>query len=246
MMKYLRSIIVVVLITFYSCEEERSTVCQDVTDSTSINKILPIGASRVEGGRPDYESYRYELWKRLIDSGVDFDLVGSYCDEAMYPSYMDFSFDGNHEGIGGNTSGDILNRIDQWLPIVQEATHVLISSPGGNDALEGLDFQNALDNIHLIIDTMQAVNPSITILIEQLAPARSEAMTQDLTTFFNQMNSAVISLANQKSTPQSQVISVDMASGFNDSYYADDVHYNTEGAKEIARRYFSILQNVLL
>ena len=36
--------------------------------STSINKILPLGASRVEGARPNYESYRYELWKDLKEN----------------------------------------------------------------------------------------------------------------------------------------------------------------------------------
>ena len=29
--------------------------------SASLNKIMPLGASRVEGARPEYESYRYEL-----------------------------------------------------------------------------------------------------------------------------------------------------------------------------------------
>ena len=37
--------------------------------STSKNKILPLGASRVEGARPDFESYRYELWKLLEEGG---------------------------------------------------------------------------------------------------------------------------------------------------------------------------------
>ena len=33
-------------------------------NSSSI-KIMPLGASRVEGGRPNYESYRFYLWKNL-------------------------------------------------------------------------------------------------------------------------------------------------------------------------------------
>ena len=41
------------------------------------------------------------------------------------------------------------------------------------------------------------------------------------------------------------VLVVDMATDFNDSYYADDVHYNESGAQLVAERYFNILQNVL-
>ena len=129
MNKYVLSLFAFVSVAFIACEEESSgTLCVNFQSSTSINKILPIGASRVEGNRPDYESFRYELWKKLVDAGVDFDILGSFCDEASYPEYKGFLFDANHEGIGGNTSGDILNRIDQWLPIVQVSTHVLISS----------------------------------------------------------------------------------------------------------------------
>lgn len=36
------------------------------------NKIMPLGASRVQGFSPWFESYRYELWKDLIDGGWEF------------------------------------------------------------------------------------------------------------------------------------------------------------------------------
>ena len=36
-----------------------------------------------------------------------------------------------------------------------------------------------------------------------------------------------------------------MFSGFNDSLLADDVHYNEDGAKFIAGRYFDLLVNYL-
>ena len=45
--------------------------------SSSINKIMPLGASRVEGDRPDFESYRYGLWQDLVSSGWTFDLIGT-------------------------------------------------------------------------------------------------------------------------------------------------------------------------
>ena len=36
--------------------------------SNSINKIMSLGASRVEGERPNFESYRYDLWKILVEN----------------------------------------------------------------------------------------------------------------------------------------------------------------------------------
>ena len=36
-----------------------------------------------------------------------------------------------------------------------------------------------------------------------------------------------------------------MYTGFNDSLLADDVHYNEDGAKFIAERYFDVLVNIL-
>ncbi len=49
--------------------------------STSINKILPLGASRVEGARPEYESFRYELWKRIKEKMAESDFERFWVDE---------------------------------------------------------------------------------------------------------------------------------------------------------------------
>ena len=51
---------------------------------------------------------------------------------------------------------------------------VLFSSPGGNDMLEGLDFDNAASNINQIIDELRAANPEVIIVIEVMAPGLQE------------------------------------------------------------------------
>ena len=75
---------------------------------------MSLGASRVEGDRPNFESYRYELWKKLIDNNFTFDFIGTQSDNAIYPSFKGFNFDIDHEGRGGWTSGDILEGLDGW------------------------------------------------------------------------------------------------------------------------------------
>ena len=71
---------------------KRTTFCRLVTQSpiAEINRA----------------SYRYFLWKKLIDAGVDFDFVGSMNTqldtyskgETPQPDYKGQSFDKDHEG----------------------------------------------------------------------------------------------------------------------------------------------------
>ena len=166
-------------------------------------------------------------------------------DPAAYPDFLGLNFDVDHEGRGGWTSGQILANINNWLMLTGAPDIVLFSSPGGNDALQGLSYNQVISNINDIIDTIQASNPNVTIIIEQLAPARSDLMTTELANYFNQIQQDVISIAAQQSTSDSKVITVDMATGFKDSFLADDVHYNETGARFIANQYYNVLINIL-
>lgn len=226
-----------------SCEEE---IIVPKPESTSINKIMPLGASRVEGARPAFESFRYELWKSLSDGGWDFDYIGTRTDEASYDGLPDLPFDPDHEGRGGWTSGDILGGIGSWIRAVGVPDIVLFSSPGGNDILNGLAaYDETVSNINAIIDTLQAANPNVTIVIEQLAPGMSSFMTPKSTADFQKMQQEVLMIAAEQTTPSSQILTVDMFTGFNDSHLADEVHYNEAGAKFIAARYYAVLQGIL-
>ena len=235
--------IVIVLLTFNACNKGDDSSLSP--QSTSINKILALGASRVEGSRPEFESYRYELWKSLKENNWIFDFIGTQTDESSYPTFNTMNFDVDHEGRGGWTSSEILNGLGDWLNETGSADIVLLSSPGGNDALEGLPYSQAVSNINNIIDILQANNPNVKIILEQMAPGRSDIMTSELTAFFSQMQQEVINIAVNKTTTSSTVIAVDMFTGFNDNLLADDVHYNEAGAVFIANRYYSILINIL-
>ncbi len=232
------------LLFFTNCGEEIQ-ITTPKPQSNSINKILTLGASRVEGGRPVYESYRYDLWKKLKENNFIFDFIGTQTDKSAYPKFNDMTFDCDHEGRGGWTSKDILNDINYWLNLTGPPDIVLFSSPGGNDALEGLPYTEAVDNINGIINMIQDFNPNTTIIIEQTAPARSDIMTSELTEFLENMKDEISNIYENKTTSKSEIIALDMFSGFSDSLLADDVHYNEEGAKFIAGRYFDLLVSVL-
>lgn len=230
------------LLMFNACDDD------DITpkpQSTSINKILPLGASRVEGARPDFESYRYELWKDIMENNWTFDFIGTRSDGASYPEFNGNAFDIDHEGRGGFTSGEILSGLNGWLSQTGSPDIVLFSSPGGNDILNGQNYNQAISNINAIIDALQANNSKVTIIIEQPAQGRSDFMTTEFTNAFNQLRQDVLTIAANQTTTTSQVIAVDMFTGFNDTHLADEVHYNEAGAEFIATRYYNVLTNVL-
>ena len=104
-------------ILLLSCENETTDQQSppDENTSDSLNKIMPLGASRVQGLTPFFESYRYPLWKALIDGGWDFDFIGTEKEIGSYPSYEGFSFDRDHQGNEGWTSGQILDHLPTAL-----------------------------------------------------------------------------------------------------------------------------------
>ncbi|MFS4447057.1 GDSL-type esterase/lipase family protein [Maribacter sp. 2307UL18-2] len=213
--------------------------------SSSINTIMPLGASRVEGNRPEFESFRYELWKNLVEGGYTFDFIGTQTDGASYLEFEGRTFDTDHEGRGGWTSSQILEGIESWINAAGAPDIVLFSSPGGNDILNGASIEATLANVNAIIDVIQEANPNVTILIEQLAPLRSDLTTTAETIAIAQAQQVIAAIATTQTTTSSQVIPVDMFTGFTDDFLADEVHYNQAGAEFIANRYFTALVRVL-
>ena len=209
------------------------------------NTILSLGASRVEGGRPDHESFRYETWKLLLGGEWDFDLIGSESDDSEYPMFNNQAFDREHQGWSGYTSGDILEELEASLEGISPPDVALFSSPGLNDALEDLPYSAIIENINSIIDILQSKNKNITILLEQMAPAHSSVMDSALTWYIDQYHVDILTVAANKSTSMSQIIAIDMHTGFNDNMLADNVHYNQSGAEFIAERYYIALKEIL-
>lgn len=226
-----------------SCQEREEG--DILSQNNTKNKILPLGASRVEGNRPDYESYRYDLWKLLISDQAEFDFVGTKFDAGNYPAFQGLEFDRDHEGHGGWNSEQILNELPDYLEETGPPDIVLWSAPGGNDALEFLPFEEVRARLYDIIRVLQAENPDVTILIEQMAPAKSEIMTPELESYFANLQSLVQDIAQTESTARSHIVPVNMFDGFTDALLADDVHYNAEGAAFVASRYYAELIKVL-
>ncbi|MEM7655926.1 MAG: GDSL-type esterase/lipase family protein [Bacteroidota bacterium] len=203
--------------------------------------ILPLGDSRVEGGRPEFDSYRFFLWTQLVDAGWEVDFIGNRKDEQTYPKREDGRcFDTDHQGLGGEVTIGVQETLATL--VYKPAPDVVLLGIGGNDLADGgRSAEETLTSLEEIIVALQTQYPGVSVLVEQIAPGRSDFMTSELTTHFLEFNAGVGQLAQQLHTDSTKVIAIDMAAGWGDNLMADQVHYNEAGAQLVADRYFQAM-----
>lgn len=201
---------------------------------------MPVGDSRVQGAHPIFESYRYELWKLLVNSEVEFDLAGNRKDAASYPEFMGKSFDPDHAGVSGYTTTDVLNAMNDIRAAVADPDIILLGI-GGNDLLDDESVENTINNIRDIIVGFRASEDSVIIILEQIAPGKSEFMDAEMIEKFNNFNISIMNLGQELSTNASPVVVVNMAENWQDTYLIDNTHYNEAGAAVVAQRYFTAM-----
>lgn len=239
-------LLIILLFVSYNCTQDNiipSNNC--ATKSTKVTKLLCLGDSRVEGFSPVHESYRYPLWKLFIDNNNCVDFIGNRLDNfAPYDNYKGETFDIDHLAEGGAYTSTLLLILQEDATSLQP--DIVLLGIGGNDLNEMVNtVEQTISNIELIINSIRTLNPKAIIIVEQIAPARSDLMTSKLQNTLESFNSRVASLADLKSTSSSPVIAVDMSLGWSDSYMADELHYNQIGAEVIAKRYYEILKGYL-
>ena len=184
-----------------------------------------------------YESYRYPLWTGLIDLGYSVDFIGDQVDEGSYADYDGQSFDPNHGGIGGIETTGVLERLDE-ITAASATPDIILLGIGGNDLTDGQQpVSIVIDNIELIILELRASYPEVEFLVEQIAPASESFMTAELSNTLQSFYQELESLVANLSTPQSEVVLVDMSTDFIEDYFADATHYNQEGATFVANQY---------
>ncbi len=226
------------LLSILSCSSDDTPTTPPTSGGDGL-KILTLGDSRVQGARPQYESYRYELWKNLVTNSWKFDFIGPLADQTSYPEFMNMNFDNDHAGVSGFTTQDVLENITGALST--GTPDVVLLGIGGNDLLGNASVSNTIANINQIIDLLQSNNSNVTIFLEQIAPGRSNIMTTEVTTIFSEFNSSIANVGTQQTNTTSKVIVVNMSTDWTDTYMADNVHYNESGAKVVADRYYDAI-----
>jgi hypothetical protein len=223
-----------------------------VADAGTI-KILSLGDS-ITQAESDRASFRYPLWKKLVDAGIDFDFVGSMNKHLgpgipPQPDYKGKAFDPDHEGHFAWTADEVIRgrkfdngtgsgSLKAWLESYD--VDIALVHLGTNDAFMRQPNPSTAKELSTIVDLLRDDNPQVIILLARLIPtSRSPADGQAV----NSLNETIASLSKALDTAESPVLLVDQFSGFDgqaDLY--DMVHPNASGEEKMAARWFEAIQ----
>jgi len=206
-------------------------------------KILPLGNSITQSKIPHF-SYRYNLWKELIDSGIKFDFVGSldsnFQGKPSWPDYRGFQFDSDNEGHWGWRADELLDSLPVWL--TGYTPNIVLMHVGSNDCNQNNSTLSTVQEITQIINLLRADNSEVSILLAKLIPWDNTTINSRI----NDLNSKFDSLATNLNTESSKIIVVDQNTGLdavNDTF--DGVHPNESGEEKMASVWFSGIKTAL-
>lgn len=224
-----------------------------------VYTILPLGDS-ITQAEINRASYRYPLWKKLVDSDLKFDFVGSLKKQQdryskgtpPQPDYKGKSFDRDHEGHFGWRIDEILKgrefdngsgsgRLADWVK-GYEADIALVHL-GTNDAFVGQSNESSVEELKEVIRILREDNPQTIILLAILAPVKHRPGNAGAV---ESLNEAIPRVAEDMHTEASPVILVDHFSGLDaeeDTY--DGVHPNESGEEKMAQTWFEAIKMVV-
>lgn len=217
-------------------------------------RIVCIGDSITQGRRGGGEhamtfSYRYPLWKMMVDAQAKVDFVGSlrggFNGDADWQPYQGQEFDRDHEGHWGWRTQGIRERLEGWLEgYTPDIALILL---GSNDR-RGIDsgektIADTADEMRRIIEILRADNPNVRVLIGHVFHAWDP---------FPEMNRAFAALAEEMTTEESSVSVVNHSEGWIShperagTHTVDWVHPNRRGDLFLAINWFEAIQDDLV
>ncbi len=213
-------------------------------------RIVALGNSITQSNSSHY-SYRYTLWKKLIDFEEPFDFVGSMTDNnggnPDWPLYKGNAFDRDHEGHWGWRVDEILNeatwdaqgKLHEWLQTY--TPDIALIHLGSNDMFQGDDIAETIGELDMVIDSLRGDNPAVRILLAQLIPTTRSEEPQ-----IQALNEEIAALAAAKHTENAPVALVDQWTGYDaagDNF--DGVHPNASGEEKMATKWFDAMRRFL-
>jgi len=216
-------------------------------NNVRAKKIVCIGDSITQGRGsplPQTYSWRYPLWKLLIDANMYFDFVGSmttgFSGDPNWADYKGYSFDRNHEGHWGWTTDGIRDQLAGWLAgYTPDIALILL---GTNDFGAGDTVAMVKEEMRDIIDLLRADNANVIIIIGQ--PFQEWAP-------FPALCVAYAELAAEETHPNSPVSVVAHAPGWISNpdlpgtHTVDWVHPNVSGDLKLATNWYGVIRPYL-
>ncbi len=215
-------------------------------------------------------SYRYNLWKKLVDDGLNFDFVGTQNlgqslengGDAGWPDYLGLPFDRDHEGHYGWKASHILeghpfvqseDSLSEWLQSYNP--DIALVHLGHNDLKEYGSTHNAVVNrsysrLLQVVDTLRQYHPNIIILFSKLIPCRHYYYNGNDSIYTSQsdriplLNDRIANLPVDKFDPSSPIWVVDQYTGFDTvtDLLIDGIHPNVLGEEKMAQKYFDAIK----
>jgi len=175
-----------------------------MTGQTAI-KILPLGDSITQGNTA-MRSYRYELWKKLVDANIQHQFVGSlttnFTGNPVFPTYKNLNFDNHNEGHFGWKVHELRDNLSNWL---KGYTFDIVLFQGGTNDAGTENASQIVSEMKDIVGILRAANPKAIILLghpfQEWAP-------------FPAIRTGMDQLAAQMNTAQSPVIIVKLETGW--------------------------------
>jgi len=208
-------------------------------------KIMPLGTWTA--GHDQNVSYRYDLWFKLTGAGFDVDFVGSgknsgngFPDPVLYPKYFT-EFDRDNQAFPARPSNQMIGPATKAAADYQPDIVLIWMGPFELRANRAAGVNIASSAIRATIESIRSVIPGMTFLIG-LVHAVPELEQNDVSA----LNNAITTLVADMDSPQSPVIAVDQATGFNPASMSDDgVHHNRAGEEFVAENWFEVLEDIL-
>jgi len=209
-------------------------------------KILPLGDSITCASKYKV-SYRYPLWKHLVDADKKVEFVGSQFHKGNggrvgWETYKNLPFTPANEGHSGWRADQILNGLENgkerglnsWLS--GYSPDIALIHLGTNDIYQKQSPESTRDEIEQIIIKLRENNSTIKVLLASVIPMRKDASIVHLNQLLSQ-------LALKLNRPSSPVVSVDMYTGFSleTDMQKDKIHPNASGENKMAKRWFDAL-----
>jgi hypothetical protein len=222
--------------------------------TAQATRIVCLGNSITQADE-NHKSYRYFLWKQLIDANIDFEYVGSHnenkfgaANPAQNEVYKGKTFTNVNEAHWGWRTDEILNGQDDYYPygtgletwLQDYIPDMALIHLGTNDIFQGQNTSETIGELKEVIRLLRNNNPQVTILLAQLVPTGKTNSTNDTIQVFN---NKIGTLGSSLTTANSNIIVVDQYTGFDgatDTY--DEVHTNESGERKMAQRWFEAIQ----
>jgi hypothetical protein len=204
-------------------------------------KILPLGNSITQSDA-NHLSYRYPLWTKLIDDGVNFDFVGTmtqnYNGTPVFPQYNGQTFDQNHEGHWGYRADMINNNLASWLN--QYTPDIALIHLGTNDLYYNQSITSTINDLKNTINILRSDNPNVKILLAKLVPVDTTIPAlHNWGIKIPLLNAQIPDIAIDMDDPNSPIFIVDQYTGFDPltDHQSDGVHPNEVGEEKIAQKW---------